>query len=267
MPFQIFVSIVFFVYGTVIGSFLNVVICRIPKKESIVKGRSHCVSCGHTLSWIDLFPILSHLFLRGKCRYCGAKVSWRYSFVETLCGLSYAAAFIFLGLSIKLIFAIILFPILICLSFYDIDTEEIEYWCPIGIALLGLAALTLSILNITPTPWYEHLIGAVVVSVPFAIMSLFGAMGGADIQLMAAAGLLMGWSIVPSALIGIAMGSSWGIALKIVRKPEKRRVYEDDEFSMKGTVIKFGPFLAAGIAIGFLFGDVAIYWYLSLING
>jgi leader peptidase (prepilin peptidase)/N-methyltransferase len=270
------ISAVLFIYGTIIGSFLNVVIYRTPKKEGIVKGRSHCMSCNHTLAWYDLFPVLSWVFLRGKCRYCSAAVSGRYALVESLTGLSYAGAFLSVATRgidgaipyITVGFAVVLFPILICLSFYDIDTGEIEYWCPISVAGLGVIALVLSLVGVTDTPWHAHLIGAVLVSVPFLILGLFGAMGGADIQLMAAAGLLLGWKILPAAFLGVLTGTIIGVVYKIKYKPEKCKMVDDDDDSsaMTGTPLRFGPFLAFGIAVAFLYGQELIDRYLSFMG-
>jgi prepilin signal peptidase PulO-like enzyme (type II secretory pathway) len=116
--------------------------------------------------------------------------------------------------------------------------------------------------------WYEHLIGAVIVSVPFAILAVFGAMGGADIQLMAAAGLLLGWNIVPAAFIGIFSGAIAGAFIKIVYKPTKVKVHGDEasEHDIKGTVMKFGPCLALGIGVSYLYGTEIIDWYLKLMG-
>jgi len=269
MPFfySIYIAVILFVYGTVIGSFLNVVIYRIPQKEDIVKSRSHCMSCKHTLAWYDLFPVLSWVMLKGKCRYCKESISGRYALVESLCGLAFAVAFLTLGLRIELAFALILLPILICLSFYDIDTGEIEYWCPISIAVLGLIMLGLSISGVVDSVWYSHLIGGVIISVPFMVLCFFGAMGGADVQLMAAAGLLLGWSIIPAALIGIFLGAVVGMVIKVKNNPKAQAVYEDDKAPQpKGTVIKFGPFLAIGIAVGFFWGDMLIELYLTIMG-
>jgi len=280
MYYYVFPSVVLFVFGTIIGSFLNVVICRTPKKESVVKGRSHCVDCNHVLNWYDLFPVLSWVFLFGKCRYCKTKVSGRYALVEVLTGLSFAGGFLVFDFTLELVFALILFPVLICLSFFDIDTGEIEYWCPAVITALGLLNLVLILTGVVEGSWSEMLIGLFVVSVPFAILALFGAMGGADVQLMAAAGLLLGWNIVPAALIGIFIGAIYGIVLKarggkqdlselqvVVEsfvESEGGSESDESELPARGTVISFGPFLAVGIAVGYLFGGELIGWYFAI---
>lgn len=232
--------------GSVIGSFLNVIAYRVPRKESLIKGRSHCTSCGTKILNRDLIPILSWIILRGKCRSCGEKISPRYMIVEFISAVSYLGAFMTFGMSAELIYSLILFPVLIVLAMWDIDRQEIPYTCSILIAVMGIISIFTA-----PIPWYEHLLGAAIIAVPFAILAFLGAMGGGDVQLMAAAGLLLGWNIVPAALFGIILGAVGGIVSKIVTK---------------NSVISFGPYLAVGIALGYLFGTNVINSYLGLIK-
>ena len=203
-----------FILGSVIGSFLNVVILRTPLKQSIVTNRSHCMSCGNQLKNIDLIPIFSYIFLGGKCRFCKAKISPRYWIVELTTAVMYALAVCFLGISVQLIYALILFPTLIVASGIDIDTMEIPYLCSIIIAALGIISIFTD-----KVPWYEHIFGALVVGVPFALLALFGAMGGGDLQIMTAAGLLLGWRAVPAAAIGIVLGAIGG-AITLISTPK-----------------------------------------------
>ena len=211
-----------FILGSVIGSFLNVVILRTPLKQSIVTNRSHCMSCGTQLKNIDLIPIFSYIFLGGKCRFCKARISPRYWIVELTTAVMYTLSICFLGISTELIYALILFPVLIVASGIDIDTMEIPYLCSIITAVLGIISIFTD-----GTPWYEHLIGAAIVGIPFAILALFGGMGGGDVQLMAAAGLLLGWRAVPAAAIGIILGAIGGcITLLSVPKKLKKETSE-----------------------------------------
>lgn len=244
--FTVLFAVIFFVLGSVVGSFLNVIAYRVPIKESLVKGRSHCTSCGKQILNRDLIPIFSWIFLGGKCHYCKEKISPRYMIVELLTALSYLAAFLVLGFDIKLAYAVLLFPTLMVLSLWDIDRKEIPYACSIIIAVQGIASFFTANM-----PWYEHLIGCAVIAVPFAILCFLGAMGGGDVQLMAAAGLLLGWSIVPAAMIGIILGAIAGSIIKAVTKLN---------------LICFGPFLSVGIFVGFLWGQDIINAYLSLIR-
>ena len=203
-----------FTLGAVIGSFLNVVIIRVPRHEPIsgAHNRSHCMSCGHQLGTLDLVPIFSYIFLGGKCRYCKAKISPRYWIVELITACAFTLSLIFLGLTVYLAMAFVLIAALVVASGVDIDRMEIPYTCSIVITVLGIIATIMSVFT-NDMPWYDHLIGAVAVSVPFGILAMFGAMGGGDVQLMAAAGLLLGWkNIIPAAGIGIVLGALGGCA-------------------------------------------------------
>ena len=162
-------AILFFILGSIIGSFLNVLIYRLPKKESIVKSRSHCTYCGKQILNMDLIPIISYIILRGKCRYCKKPISPRYMIVELLTACSYLAAYVALGYSAELIYAVILFPVLITLSLWDLNHKEIPYTCSIIIAVLGIISIFTSHI-----PWYEHLIGAVIVALPFGVLCFLG---------------------------------------------------------------------------------------------
>lgn len=218
LPYTITFIVMAFILGSVIGSFLNVVILRTPLKQSIVVNRSHCMTCGNQLKNIDLIPIFSYIFLGGKCRFCKSKISPRYWIVELLTALMYTAAVCVLGISVELIYALVLFPVLIVASGIDIDYMQIPYTCSIIVAVLGVISIFTD-----GRPWHEHLLGAVVIAVPFALLAMFGAMGGGDVQLMAAAGLLLGWRVVPAAAIGIVLGAIFGsvILLSIPKSLKK----------------------------------------------
>ena len=203
-----------FVLGAVIGSFLNVVIIRVPRHEPIsgARNRSHCMSCGHQLGVLDLVPVLSYIFLGGKCRYCKAKISPRYWIIELVTATAFTLSLIFLGLTVWLAIAFVLIAALVVASGVDIDRMEIPYTCSIIVTVLGIITTIMSVF-IGDMPWYDHLIGAAAVAVPFGILAMFGAMGGGDVQLMAAAGLLLGWkNIIPAAGIGIILGALGGCA-------------------------------------------------------
>ena len=227
--FPVLFIILTFILGAVIGSFLNVVIIRIPRHEPIsgTHNRSHCMSCGKQLSNIDLIPIFSYIFLGGKCRFCKAKISPRYWIVELLTALVFTLCVIRLGLSVSLLISFVLAGALIAASGIDIDTMEIPYRFSIIIAALGVIATIISAVT-GDMPWYDHLIGAAAVSVPFALLAMFGAMGGGDVQLMAAAGLLLGWkNVIPAAAAGIVLGAVGGsIELLSVPKGTKKRALE-----------------------------------------
>ncbi len=212
-------AVLAFVFGSVIGSFLNVVILRTPLRQSIVTEPSHCFSCGHRLAWYDMFPIFSWLFLRGKCRYCGSKISPRYMIVETTTAVLYCLAYLVFGFKWGLAFSVVLFAVLVVLSFIDIDHFEIPYWCSITVAALGALAFLVFKNDI---PWYERLIAMGVILVIFAILVLVGGMGGGDLQLMLGAGLLLGYKVFIALFIGVLFGAIYGSIKKLRdRKDEK----------------------------------------------
>lgn len=211
LALKIVYAVLAFVFGSVIGSFLNVVILRTPRHESIVSEPSHCFSCGHRLAWYDMFPIFSWLFLRGKCRYCGEKISPRYMIIESITAVLYCLAFLVFGLSLELAFSAVLFAVLVVLSTIDIDQFEIPYWCSITIAVLGIAAIFV----FKETPWYERLISMGVILVIFTVLVLVGGMGGGDLQLMIGASLLLGYKIFVALFIGVFFGAIYGSVKKL----------------------------------------------------
>ncbi|MDR2532535.1 MAG: prepilin peptidase [Oscillospiraceae bacterium] len=257
MEFIIYVLICFMIFmlGGCFGSFFNVVLYRLPKKEEFIKTRSHCPECGHVLKWYELIPVFSYIIQRGRCRKCMTHIKAQYLIMELLCGGGNLWAFLALGglqsRPYEAIIAFILFPVLVSLSAEDIKKTEIPYWCTGTIAVLGIIATVLSIFLPSDALWYEHLIGMFIISVPFTVFTLLGAMGGGDVQLVAAAGLLLGFAIVPSVLIALVVGSVFGITVKLTKKR---------------ATICFGPFLALGIAAGYLYGYKLIQVYSGFLG-
>ena len=247
----ILLYIVIFLYGIVIGSFLNVVIYRVPKKENMVTTRSHCMSCGYQLAWFDLIPLFSYLFLGGKCRKCKTKLSVQYPLVEGLNGVLYLAVFARYGLSVESLLYCLLFSALLALSVIDFRTYEI----PVGFNYFILALGLIRVLTDRDN-WLEYLIGLVAVSAVLCILyyaSKGTAIGGGDVKLMAATGLLLGWKLnVLAFLLGCVIGS----VVHIIRM----------KVSREGHVLAMGPYLSVGVAIAALWGDQFIQWYLRLLG-
>lgn len=134
----ILLYLIIFLYGIVIGSFLNVLIYRLPKKENIVTTRSHCMNCGYQLKWYDLVPIFSFLALGGRCRKCKTRISVQYPFIEALNGILYLIIFIRFGMSVDSLLYCLLFSALLTLSVIDFRTYEIPIGINVFILLLGL---------------------------------------------------------------------------------------------------------------------------------
>ncbi len=244
----ILISGILFVFGIFIGSFLNVCIYRIPKKNDIVSERSHCMSCGNVLKWYELFPVLSYLIQGEKCRHCGVKISIQYPLIESLNGCLYVWIFTIHGFALQSILFCLCASTLIVISIIDWRTFEIPVGCNILIGVLGSIQLFLNLAH-----WYEYVIGFFTVSGLFLIIYWITkgrGIGGGDIKLMAAAGLLLGWQGVLLALaIGAIVGSIIHITLMKVQKKER--------------ILAFGPYLSLGIFIAMLYGDLIIEWYLN----
>ena len=126
MSFKLIFLGIVFLFGIAIGSFLNVVILRVPKGESLIKRSSHCMTCGAKIRPIDLIPVFSWLMLRGKCHNCGEKISARYPIVESLNGFLYILSFWVLDINAKAIITCLLMSLLIVVGFMDWDTMEIN---------------------------------------------------------------------------------------------------------------------------------------------
>ncbi len=220
LAYTITYAVFAFLLGSVIGSFLNVVILRTPLKQSIITEPSHCFSCGHRLAWYDMFPIFSWLLLRGKCRYCKAPYSPRYMIFEAITAVLYCLAFLIFGFTLQLAYSAVLFAVLIVLSGIDIDHYEIPYWCSGAVAALGISAIFL----LPECSWQERLISFGIIVVLFAIMVLIGGMGGGDLQLMAGASLLLGYRIFAALFIGICLGSIYGVIKKVKDKKIEKSV-------------------------------------------
>ena len=239
-----------FLYGIVIGSFLNVCILRLPAKESLIPG-SHCTSCGHRLRWYDLFPLFSYLLLKGRCRYCSARISAQYPLVEGTNGLLYIIIFMVNGIDISSILYCLMTSALLVISIVDWRTYEIPLPCSLFVLGLGIVAGVLDASRII-----EHLIGLVVVSTALYLLYLLSggrAIGGGDVKLMGAAGLLLGAKLI---VLAFFLGCILGSVIHILRM----------KLSGSGHVLAMGPYLSAGIFISALWGNRMIEWYLGLLG-
>ncbi len=237
-----------FILGTVIGSFINVCIYRIPRGESIAYPYSRCPQCGYRLAARDLIPILSFLYLRGKCRRCNAKISMRYPLVEFLTGAMFFLAFVKLGFSLDFLSAVTLISGLIISAFTDLEYQIIPDKIVLTTAVIGLL---LNIL-IHGKDVLNYLMGSVLGGgTIFLIAALSqGGMGGGDIKLFAAVGLFLGMRLtLLSLLLSFILGATAGIILIVLK--------------LKGIkdAIPFGPFIALGSIASLFAGDKIISWY------
>lgn len=257
---QIYVAIV----GAVIGSFLNVCIYRIPKAESIAYPPSHCGRCGKRLKALDLVPLFSWLFLRGKCRYCRSKISPRYAVVEVLTGLTFLLLYRKYGISFDLLASVFIMSILIAVFFIDLDHRII----PDGLVLTGLAAGVMVIIFNAFFPmkimgggkWWEPILGMFVGSVTLLIVGFIGmliyktdeAMGGGDIKIFAPIGIFLGWKMTFVALLmSIILAGVISLILVIIKVKDRK------------STIPFGPFIVIGTLVTYLYGWDILRWYID----
>lgn len=242
--------IVIFIFGITIGSFLNVCIYRIPLHQSIVTVSSHCMTCGRKLKWYDMIPVFSWLLLGGKCRSCKSKISLQYPVMESLNGILYVVICLVNGMDLFSLIYCLMTSALLTLSLIDWRTYEIPPGINAFLFILGVAAAVLDRGNLL-----SHLAGMVCVSGFLGILYLISrgrAIGGGDIKLMFACGLILGWKqIILAFLLGCIIGS----VIHLIRI----RVQGE------GHVLAMGPYLSAGIFLAALWGNEWISWYISLL--
>lgn len=244
-------TVFFTIFGLVFGSFYNVVGLRVPKKESIAFPPSHCTSCDRRLTALDLVPVFSYLFLRGRCRSCGEKIHWVYPLMEFITGGLFALSFWQIGFQPELIIAILFMSLLVIITVSDIAYMLIpdKVLLPIGALLLVLR------LFIPLDPWWDSLVGA---ALGFGILMLVaivskGGMGGGDIKLFFVIGLVLG---VSGTLLTLFFASLIGTVAGIVMlriKNEGRK-----------TPVPFGPSIALGAVIVYFWGGRLLNWYMNL---
>ena len=243
--------IIIFIFGITIGSFLNVCIYRIPLGESIVTAPSHCMTCGWKLKWYDMVPVFSWLVLGGKCRNCKSKISVQYPIIEGVNGILYVMICAVNGLEWSSVIYCFMASALLVLSIIDWRTYEIPFGINVFLFVLGIAMTILDRGNLV-----EHLIGMICVRGLLGILYLLTggrAIGGGDIKLMFACGLILGWKLI---LLAFFLGCIIGSVVHIIRMSVKKA----------GRMLAMGPYLSAGILLAALWGNAWINWYLSLLG-
>ncbi len=234
----------FFLLGASIGSFLNVVIYRLPEGISLIKPPSHCPVCGEKIRWFDNIPIFSYIRLRGKCRDCGSEISIRYLIVESITAFFYLYAYLHFGLSLELLTFLVFVTLLLPISFIDYRKMLIPDSLSLSGIVLGL------LLSIFRGKVIISLIGAAIGALYILIVILVGkavykreVMGFGDLKLASLIGAFVGWaSFLLTILISALIGSIYGLV-------EIKR----GKSSMK-SLIPYGPFLGIGGIITFLYG-------------
>ncbi|MGI6091440.1 MAG: prepilin peptidase [Negativicutes bacterium] len=242
--------IILLLLGTIIGSFLNVCIHRIPLHKSVVGYRSHCPKCDIPIKWYDLVPIASWFILNGHCRNCGAPISCRYSLIEFLTGIIFVFCLLIFNISHSLITAIIFSCFLVVITFIDIDHQLILDKVLVWLAGTGVAInLWLNSLNILDMLLAAFVGGGIMLVIAVASR---GGMGGGDIKFAAALGIWLGWKLTLLTLFLAFILGGLGGGIVLLLKLKGRKDY-----------IPFGPFIALGAFISLLYGNQIINWYIT----
>jgi leader peptidase (prepilin peptidase)/N-methyltransferase len=244
-------AVLAFIGGAIIGSFLNVVAYRLPRKESLSRPGSRCPSCGTPIKPYDNVPVLSWLLLRGRCRACGARISARYPLVELATGLLCAAVVIAKGADedawLGLAFVLVLVPIVLI----DLDVRLI----PNRLTLVGAIAAVVITAIVDPDSLVEALIAAAAAGgfLLLAVLAYPRGMGMGDVKLAGMMGLYLGRAVAPAMFVALLAGTLIGAAIIARVGVEKGRK----------TAIPFGPYLALGGLVGLFVGDAIVDWYLD----
>jgi leader peptidase (prepilin peptidase) / N-methyltransferase len=250
-------------FGLLIGSFVNVVVWRVPRGESIVRPPSACPACGHAIRRRDNVPVISWLVLRGRCRDCRAPISRRYPLVELATGLLFALTAAHFGAAWALPAYLYLAALSVALTLIDLDVRRLpdaivlpSY--PVTVALLALASWNPGSGSDWPALLRAALGGAAMFAVYFALLFAYPAgMGFGDVKLAGVLGLLLGWLGWGNLAIGwfaaFLLGGLWSIGLLIARRATRK------------SSIPFGPWMLAGAAVGVACGTAIATWYLGFL--
>lgn len=254
---MIYSAAVCFILGAVMGSFLNCAAYRTAHGQSFIKGRSHCTSCGHELSVKDLFPIFSYIFLRGKCRYCGAKVSVRYPLTELFFALLTVGCLFRFDLTLLCLRNYIF----ICCLFYITLTDIESCIIPNGALIISVVAWALY-LPFSGYGWLDillYVVAAVAYGGTILLISLIldkvlkkESMGGGDIKLFAVCGLYFG-------LVGMLFTVIFACVIGLITAPILKRVKKEKQFP-------FGPSIAISSCLMLFIGQLFVSWYMGLIS-
>lgn len=245
------ITIFVFLYGCILGSFFNVIGLRVPKKQSIIFPSSACPLCHKRLSWVELIPVCSYLFLKGRCRHCGTKISPLYPIMEAITGLLFVISYLQFGISWEFIFTLIFIALLVIIT-----VSDLAYMIIPNRILVIFTVLFLLIRLISPLkPWWDSLVGALVGFFLLMFIAFFsrGGMGGGDIKLFFVLGLFFGTkNVLLTLFFASFLGTVYGLILIVLKKFERKKP------------IPFAPFITSSALIAYFYGERLIEWYSSM---
>ena len=249
-------TLISIIIGAMVGSFLNVCICRLPKGESIMTPRSHCPQCQTPIRFYDNIPLLSYLLLRGKCRSCRAPISAQYPIVESVTALGSLILFLKFGMSWEYLLYFLFLSALIVITVIDLYHQII----PDVISLPGVGIGLLASLVLPHLKFLNSLTGVLLGGGSlFLVATLYQwffkreGMGGGDVKLLAMVGAFLGWkAVILTILFSSFIGSITGIIFIAVKGRDLKYA------------IPFGPFLSLGAVLSLFLGEEIVRWYLSI---
>lgn len=251
-----------FLLGLLIGSFLNVVIWRLPRGESLSHPGSHCPGCGHAVRPYDNVPVVSWLVLRGRCRDCGARISPRYPLVELLTGVLFGVMAWEFGATWELPAYLYLVAVGVALAFIDLDTRRLPNALTLPSYVVGLVLLAVpAVLDSRPDDLVRAVLGAAALFGFYFLLALIypAGMGFGDVKLAGVLGLylgFLGWdAVIVGGFAGFLIGAVVGVGLMVAGRARRR------------TAVPFGPSMLAGTLVGVLWGSVLGSWYLGVLGG
>lgn len=252
------IGIFLFMFGLCIGSFMNVCIYRLPESKSIVYPPSACPKCGYQIRFYDNIPVLSYVWLRGKCRQCSVPISIRYPLIEIMAGLFAVCVYLKFGLTPEAVIYYAFIASLLVITYIDIDHQIIPFVIVIpGIPLGFLASFVLP--NLT---YADSALGILagggslwLILKSWKLIKGYEGMGFGDVQLLAMIGAFIGWKgVLFTLFVSSALGTIVGVIIMLASQ---------EDLKLR---IPFGPFLSIGAMTYLFMGPQMIYWYLNLLG-
>ncbi len=241
--------ILYFLLGSIIASFMNVVIDRLPRHISFIKGRSYCPYCHHTLHALDLIPIISFLLLKGRCRYCHLKIHFFYPLYELVGGITFLIFYYFYGFTLYSVLLFILFEVFLVISIIDIKTMIIP-----DILVITIFVISLFLMPYHYVLFMDRFIGFLI-GLSFCIMNIIkkDSFGGGDIKLITVLGFMLGYQhLLLGLFITFILAGFYALVL-VIKQHDNLHAY-----------IPFAPFICIGSFISLLYGTTILHYYFLI---
>ncbi len=246
---QAITYIIFIISGLITGSFLNILIYRLPRSITLRK-LSFCPECGQKLAFYENVPLFSYLFLKRHCKNCKKPIPFKYPLVEILCALLFFLNYLFFGISVQTLLGLIFCTVLLAVTFIDIDFKLIPDILILPFSIIGIAINIIA----RPSAWWIVLASAFGAFVFMFIVHIIypKGMGMGDVKLSFMIGAFISRNVIVGLFLSFLLGSFFGLIMLLTKKRK-----------LKNT-IAFGPFISLGSVIALFYGNEIIYWYLAM---